>query len=66
MFTIILPLIKFRTNFVLGSRVAFNTLTGVIDANTVYGVRESFAKYVNVFTLLTEIFCLRIFCVRNL
>ncbi|XP_064549851.1 peroxidase [Drosophila montana] len=28
----------------LGSRQQFNTLTGVIDANTVYGVKESFAR----------------------
>ncbi|KAI5748595.1 hypothetical protein M8J76_000496 [Diaphorina citri] len=28
----------------LGSRNPFNTLTGVIDANTVYGVKESFAR----------------------
>lgn len=27
-----------------GSRQQFNTLTGVIDANTVYGVKESFAR----------------------
>ncbi|XKL68847.1 hypothetical protein PGB90_006616 [Kerria lacca] len=29
----------------LGSRLPFNTLTGVIDANTVYGVQESFARH---------------------
>ncbi|XP_060524726.1 peroxidase isoform X2 [Cylas formicarius] len=28
----------------LGSRVPFNTLTGVLDANTVYGVTEHFAR----------------------
>ncbi|KAJ8919036.1 hypothetical protein NQ315_016942, partial [Exocentrus adspersus] len=28
----------------LGSRVPFNTLTGVLDANTVYGVTEKFAR----------------------
>ncbi|XP_055850224.1 peroxidase isoform X1 [Episyrphus balteatus] len=28
----------------LGSRQQFNTLTGVIDANTVYGVKEHFAR----------------------
>ncbi|ALC46288.1 CG5873 [Drosophila busckii] len=28
----------------LGSRQQFNTLTGVIDANTVYGVKEVFAR----------------------
>ncbi|KAG8229280.1 hypothetical protein J437_LFUL009641 [Ladona fulva] len=29
----------------LGSRTPFNTLTGVIDANTVYGVTEKFARH---------------------
>lgn len=29
----------------LGSRVPFNTLTGVIDGNTVYGVTEKFARH---------------------
>ncbi|RZF34320.1 hypothetical protein LSTR_LSTR016280, partial [Laodelphax striatellus] len=29
----------------LGSRTPFNTLTGVIDANTVYGVSEQFARH---------------------
>ena len=29
----------------LGSRLPFNSLTGVIDANTVYGVKETFARY---------------------
>nr|XP_023018296.1 chorion peroxidase [Leptinotarsa decemlineata] len=28
----------------LGSKVPYNTLTGVIDGNTVYGVKESFAR----------------------
>lgn len=28
----------------LGSRAQFNTLTGVIDANTVYGVNEKFSR----------------------
>ncbi|KAF2898261.1 hypothetical protein ILUMI_07914, partial [Ignelater luminosus] len=28
----------------LGSRIPFNTLTGVIDGNTVYGVTEKFAR----------------------
>nr|CAI5860681.1 unnamed protein product [Callosobruchus analis] len=28
----------------LGSKVPFNTLTGVLDANTVYGVKETFAR----------------------
>lgn len=27
-----------------GSRVPFNTLTGVLDGNTVYGVTEKFAR----------------------
>lgn len=31
---------------VLGSRVPFNTLTGVIDGNTVYGVTEEFGRSV--------------------
>jgi len=30
---------------ILGSRVPFNTLTGVIDANTVYSVTEDYARY---------------------
>lgn len=29
----------------LGSRIPYNTLTGVLDANTVYGVTEKFARY---------------------
>ncbi|KAG8323517.1 peroxidase activity protein [Homalodisca vitripennis] len=29
----------------LGSRTPFNTLTGVIDANTVYGVTEEFSRH---------------------
>ncbi|KAI5711901.1 hypothetical protein M8J75_004112 [Diaphorina citri] len=29
----------------LGSRVPFNTLTGVIDGNTIYGVTENFARH---------------------
>ncbi|XP_054268783.1 peroxidase-like isoform X2 [Macrosteles quadrilineatus] len=29
----------------LGSRTPFNTLTGVIDANTVYGVSEEFSRH---------------------
>lgn len=28
----------------LGSRIPFNTLTGVLDGNTVYGVTEKFAR----------------------
>lgn len=31
----------------LGSRTPFNTLTGVLDANTVYGVTEYFSRYNN-------------------
>ena len=30
---------------VSGSRTPFNTLTGVIDANTVYGVTDTLARY---------------------
>ena len=31
-----------------GSRAQFNLLTATIDANTVYGVRESFARLVSL------------------
>ncbi|CAH1400800.1 unnamed protein product [Nezara viridula] len=34
-----------RPNCRLGSRVPFNTLTGVIDGNTVYGVTEEFSRH---------------------
>ncbi|XP_028153011.1 peroxidase [Diabrotica virgifera virgifera] len=33
----------------LGSKVPFNTLTGVLDGNTVYGVTESHAKKLRMF-----------------
>nr|XP_018909743.1 PREDICTED: peroxidase-like [Bemisia tabaci] len=32
----------------LGSRVPFNTLTGVIDGNTVYGVTEEFGRHLRM------------------
>lgn len=38
-----------------GSRVPFNTLTGVIDANTVYGVTEEFTRYGLQILLMTVI-----------
>lgn len=28
----------------LGSRTQFNTLTGIIDGNTIYGVKETFTR----------------------
>lgn len=35
--------------YYLGSRVAFNTLTGVIDANTVYSVSEEYNRYSHLY-----------------
>jgi len=37
--------INYFLYYTLGSRVPFNTLTGVIDANTVYSVTEDYARY---------------------
>lgn len=33
-----------RAGCKLGSRTQFNTLTGVIDGNTIYGVKEGFSR----------------------
>jgi hypothetical protein len=39
-----LNLLKIIFIKISGSRAPFNTLTGVLDGNTVYGVSEKFAR----------------------
>lgn len=38
--------------FYSGSRTQYNTLTGVLDGNTVYGVTDDFGRWVNLQIIL--------------